>query len=442
MTPHLLSVMLLQLLFSLGLSALLSLPSYLTLRRFLPLAPARWKRLAVWLMQGVAVFMVIWPGDPNFLLTLPFYAAILLFCSTGSLLGRCSLTLLFFSLSMAIAAFCSELNRFNDSDWFSTLLCALLWTALWLALRRWYPDDGGYPTLPSKFWLLIDLFCLLAFGALLIMIVFPLLYSYRSNHWLEAQHEYLLVQTLFLCPIIIAASTGALVAIVVLSRHERLQQAELLYEVNRAYYDQLEQTQLQVRRLRHDMANHLQTLRGLEGDALHRYLDALAQAPAFHSQRRYCENPVVNAVLQNKEALISAHQIDADLAVTLPADLPVSDLDLCALFANGLDNAIEACLRLPAASRRLSVRARADKGLLVVRIRNRTADLAPLPPDTLPPSQKSDRQHHGYGLQNLRELALRYHGSFEIQRESGMFELLVTLPLRGEKNAHSGKEKG
>lgn len=418
----------------------LATPSYLLLHRFLPLRPGRVFRIAAWCIQGVAVGMIIWPADENLILTLPFYFVILLICSAGSLLSRVSIIGLFFSLSMSISGFCCNLPVLMDEklpeqfSWpIERVIILGLWLALYLLCRRFYPDDGTYPVLSPRFWVLTDLFALLAFGTLLAVVALPMSLNapFDNDYYTDPViWRYFRVQILLISPLIFAGALGALIAIVVLSRHEQLERGQMLYEVNRAYYSQLEQTQLQVRRLRHDMANHLQAMRALDGDALHRYIDDLIDSPAMRSQTHYCENTVVNAVLQNKEPRIASLHIDAEIAVSLPADLPIQDLDLCALFANGLDNAIEACARMPVHERRLSVRARADKGLLIVRMRNRTPDLTPLAPDNLPETHKRDRENHGFGLMNLRAIAARYQGSMELQRAGGMFELLVTLPLK------------
>ena len=49
-------------------------------------------------------------------------------------------------------------------------------------------------------------------------------------------------------------------------------------------------------------------------------------------------------------------------------DLPLAPTDLCALLGNALDNALEAARRTPEGW--VSVRARADKGLLMLRVEN------------------------------------------------------------------------
>ena len=213
-----------------------------------------------------------------------------------------------------------------------------------------------------------------------------------------------------------------------LSRHEALRRAETLWELRSIYYQNLEQEQTQVRRLRHDMANHLQALSGLmeEPDKARAYLDSLVNMPGLTVSRRFCDNPTVNTVLAGKTALMEEKGIKGDIAVALPRELPLSDTDLCALFANALDNAIEACERLENMDERVIwVRARADKGLLMVQVTNRTGGAAPATLETT----KADKASHGYGLAILHEIAARANGTCAVEQRPGVFELIVTAPL-------------
>ena len=142
--------------------------------------------------------------------------------------------------------------------------------------------------------------------------------------------RYFILQNFMMTPFILLSTLVNLYVIRLLSRHEQLLQGQTLYEVNRAYYDQLEQSQLQIRRLRHDLTNHLQTMQQLEGDALHTYIASLVNSPAMQAQTRYCENQIVHAVLQNKMPRIAEAGIHADIAVSLPQSIPVQEIDLCA----------------------------------------------------------------------------------------------------------------
>ena len=71
-----------------------------------------------------------------------------------------------------------------------------------------------------------------------------------------------------------------LLAILILADHERLEQAGRLAGLREVYYQGLRQQETQVRRLRHDLRNHLTAVRGLleQGDeqGAIRYLDQMA----------------------------------------------------------------------------------------------------------------------------------------------------------------------
>ena len=60
--------------------------------------------------------------------------------------------------------------------------------------------------------------------------------------------------------------------------------------MNQLYYESLERQQLEVRKLRHDMTNHLQTLAGLSGEEHKAYLDKLLDRPGIKIARTKKKN--------------------------------------------------------------------------------------------------------------------------------------------------------
>lgn len=404
---------------------------------FLPLRQGILYRLARILILSAAPALPIYTGDPNLLYLMPFFFGILWLCTLGSPLARLTIFLNFYvisvSLSGLISTFAPELSSVLPRPLFSALFYTIqILILLALLLLFWYMKiyTSELPILSPTLWRVALLMSLFTFSVLLLCIAFPMLQPYWGESALQRAFSHFFdLQTLLMIPAILLSAFINLYIIRLLSRHEQLLQADMLYEVNRTYYDQMEQSQLAVRRLRHDMANHLQTMRELDDASLRAYIDALIDTPAMQAHTVYCENQIANAVLQNKAAQIEQHHITAEYVVFLPKALPIQPVDLCALFANGLDNAIEACMLLPPDIRRLSIHARAEKGLFILRIRNRTADLSPLQANTLPPSSKADCIHHGHGLRSLQEISMRYGGTFHIARQDGMFELLITIPL-------------
>ena len=91
--------------------------------------------------------------------------------------------------------------------------------------------------------------------------------------------------------------------------------------MNQLYYESLERQQLEVRKLRHDMTNHLQTLAGLSGEEHKAYLDKLLDRPGIKRNVQYCENPVINAVLSTKTGKMELEQIAFAYDLQVPSKL-------------------------------------------------------------------------------------------------------------------------
>ncbi len=165
---------------------------------------------------------------------------------------------------------------------------------------------------------------------------------------------------------------------------------------------------------------------GEDGKAL-QYIDQLADSPALRGGKRLCENDAANAVLSAKAEAMGRSGLTADFSVSLPKDLPLAEVDLCALLGNAADNAMEAAEE--AADKTVTLRCRAEKGLFMLRVENAYA--GELAPDLA--TTKADRTSHGFGLAGMREIAERLGGSLETRAGGGRFQLVVCLPLpRGE----------
>lgn len=105
--------------------------------------------------------------------------------------------------------------------------------------------------------------------------------------------------------------------------------------------------------------------------------------------------------------------------------LPVGDL--CALFGNALENAVEAVSRLENEEERIiSFQVRERRGMLVITVDNNYA--GELEFDGGLPRTTKEEDGHGYGLKSIRLVAEKYGGEATVMAD-GMFHLTVLLPL-------------
>ncbi len=228
--------------------------------------------------------------------------------------------------------------------------------------------------------------------------------------------------------------TGLLGAVGVFDRQQRLEEENMLAQYNRKYYEAMEQHQFEVRRLKHDLRNHLLVFAGLTEGQRKEYGEQLLENPAFSQVISYCADATVNAVLTVKAELMRQRDIDFSVRIDITEPLPFEKADICALFANALDNAAEGCGNLPKEQRKVTVEARTGKGMLAVRVENPVAEGNGSGADgSLPETTKADAENHGFGLKSIRKAVGRYGGDMEIERNGNHFSLFVWVPVREGK---------
>lgn len=388
---------------------------------FIPFKEKRWSKPILYVLFTGSAGMVIWIGDPNLSFTLLVFFPCFLLCTQGEFPQRLSLALIFFCYIMAVCAMLDTYLMYVDAyDLLTRLLRPVIFGGLYFLLRKRLPPEP--PKLSRRLWRLM-----LGLGAmpfLSILAVVALSYNIHESLLVQSQA---LRQGLVVLPMVLGSALLLLLALLTLADYERLQQQERLAALREQYYQNLRREQNQVRTLRHDLRNHLAALQGLleEGQTAKAidYVNQLEGSPAFAGSRRLCGHEAANAVLSAKLEEMERLGLIADVQISLPERISISDVDLCALLGSALDNAMEAAVKTR--DKQITLRCRVEKGILMLKVSNaltgeETEDLH---------STKADSAHHGFGLPGMREIAGRYGGSLEAGPREGRFELLACLPV-------------
>ena len=237
---------------------------------------------------------------------------------------------------------------------------------------------------------------------------------------------------LVMLPLFFLSALALLYTVSVLAGYERLRAAAELERLNETYYRQMDQQQQQVRRLRHDMANHLAALAALlesgEGEEAVSYLGKLKEDPGVLVPQRWCGEPVIDAVLGAKAAAMEGLSISFQADIHLRETIPLEGPELCALLGNLLDNAMEACAMVETGLRKVRLRLRADRGLFILRLSNPCKGEVKRQGVHLVTS-KADAAHHGIGTESVRAIVEEHRGSVEFTEKDGTFECMLYLPL-------------
>ncbi len=191
--------------------------------------------------------------------------------------------------------------------------------------------------------------------------------------------------------------------------------------------------QNELRKFKHDIDNQMEGLRGyLQAEdasgGLH-HLDAITDrlkmiTPAFNTG-----NPALDATLSAKKTLAEEQGIHFSTKLNLEENLPIAPEDICTIFGNALDNAIEACQRLDENQQKsIDISLVQLDTVLLCKISN----TAPEQTGNDLSTSKKDTENHGFGIANLRESLAKYDSAPEIEWKEGSFSLSFILPLQSE----------
>ena len=182
-------------------------------------------------------------------------------------------------------------------------------------------------------------------------------------------------------------------------------QKEIQRELN--YYKSLNTQITQMRKIRHDFNNQLQTAYMLlENPNL-----KISNIPDQSNLRSvFCENKILDFILQSSYSHAKELGISFDFNVVVPDSIRIEKIDLCSIFSNLLNNAIHAAQKTENPT--ILLNASYSNNELNVEISNTTLEKD---------IEYRDPKFHGYGLLILNDLAKKYHGSFSTQKKDGIF---------------------
>ncbi|MDO4318200.1 MAG: ATP-binding protein [Lachnospiraceae bacterium] len=207
---------------------------------------------------------------------------------------------------------------------------------------------------------------------------------------------------------------------------------------------EIENMYRQVRGWRHDYRNHIQNMKiqldERSYDALERYLNELADDLNSVDTVLKTGNVMADAILNSKLAVAEQQQIRLNVKASIPEKLPMSDVELCSVLGNMLDNAVEACAALPEDKRFLRVYIGKLKGQFYLSVQNSAGRVRKEKGTYLSTKKETGgEKRHGYGLFRIDRVAKKYGGYVNRQNEEGVFatELLFPLPAEPPSSAQT-----
>ena len=126
-----------------------------------------------------------------------------------------------------------------------------------------------------------------------------------------------------------------------------------------------------------------------------------------------------------------------NIRITCVADGKLLDFmhvtDICTIFGNALDNAIETAIMIEDPEKRMiHVTVSSQKGFVLISISNYFEGKVDIKNGRLPRTTKIDSKNHGFGLKSIGYTVEKYNGSMSVSAENNWFELKILLPMEEE----------
>lgn len=198
------------------------------------------------------------------------------------------------------------------------------------------------------------------------------------------------------------------------------------YDQYRNYQNSLELIQIKYHDLKHQIAG----LRA-ETDVERRkeWLDAMEKELEAHQLMDKTGNQVLDTILGAKLLQARKNQIQ----ITCVADGTLLNFlhvtDICTIFGNALDNAMESViLQADPQKRLIHLSVSAQKTFVFIQVSNYCEEKPHMKAGQMPATTKSDKSNHGFGLKSIRYSAEKYGGTMSVDIKKNWFELRILLP--------------
>lgn len=210
--------------------------------------------------------------------------------------------------------------------------------------------------------------------------------------------------------------------------------ATKMLAMQKEYYKSIEDSQKDMIALRHDFKNHLQSLSFLLQSK--QYEEAAQYIEVIYEEANKSKIPVsggnnmINILLNNCQVRAEASGISLSTNIMIPNALPITNTDISIVLGNLIDNAIEACEKLPpnaSIPRFIKIDIRILKQFLFIKIVN--AFNGEYIKDGLLFKTLKPEKHHGIGLSNIQRVVEKYNGTIKYTPIDHEFTSTIMFPL-------------
>ena len=181
----------------------------------------------------------------------------------------------------------------------------------------------------------------------------------------------------------------------------------------------------------HDLKHQIEVLRK-EQDPEKRndFLNQMENEIKQYELQNKTGNGVLDTVLTSKSMYCDKHGITLTSVVDGALLDFMETMDICSIFGNALENAIESVLKIDDKEKRLiHLTVSKQKSFVMIRIENYFEGNLEYANGQLE-STKKDKSFHGYGIKSIQYTVNKYDGAVNIDTQNNWFSIKMLIPLK------------
>ncbi len=144
------------------------------------------------------------------------------------------------------------------------------------------------------------------------------------------------------------------------------------------------------------------------------------------------DNDVLDTILTTKSAMCVQKGISFTCVADGAALHFIGDADLCSIFGNALDNAIECCVEEGKdgnEAQLIKLAVYKNNGLIIIKCENSFTGVLKISNGELLTTKK-EKANHGYGVKSIKTVVAKYGGTVSYKTEDGTFTLCIVIPVQ------------
>ncbi|CEN31369.1 ATP-binding protein [Paraclostridium sordellii] len=236
---------------------------------------------------------------------------------------------------------------------------------------------------------------------------------------------------LFLSNIALIKITGSIVKINKVKMENKLIREKINSQYQR--YMTIQESQMKLRKLYHDMNNHISCIEKLYQNKANtsKYIEDIKNELNSWKSIISTGNMILDIIINDKKDICNKTNIDFDVDINFSKCEFIDMIDICSIFSNMIDNAIEACLKLNENNEHRFIRIKGTvvNRLYIIKCENSKVNQVKLRKQKII-TNKSDSFFHGIGIKSIESSVKKYDGEVCINFCENKFDMKIYIPLR------------